>query len=145
MRNITPRTLGIVAVAALVVGIAGCRDGRGPVGSKRDPMAPPAQVEEFLPAFLDEQERILPTLEDRRTAQELDDRLDRLVTFLRRRDAIRATEEVGLIRAALVYYGPSTNVRIADGAELGAIEILMDRAAVLLGMPALPNRAPADN
>lgn len=140
MKRIIPRIL-IVAVA---FGLAACNDRRGPTMGN-GPMAPPAEVEAFLPAFLEEQERILPTLEDRRTAQELDDRLDRLFTFLKRRDAARATEEVGLLRAALRYYGPSVQVRTADGAELGVIEILVDRAAELLRMPALPNRAPAES
>jgi hypothetical protein len=132
-----------ILVFAAALALAACSDRRGPtVGN--GPMAPPAEVESFLPAFLEEQERILPVLEDRRTAQELDDRLNRLFTFLKRRDAARAAEEVGLIRAALRYYGPSTAVRIADGAELGAIEIVVDRAAELLRMTPLPNRAPAE-
>jgi len=138
------RTIPRILIVAVALGLAACDGRRGPTTSN-GPMAPPAEVEAFLPAFLEEQERILPTLEDRRTAQELDDRLNRLFTFLKRRDAARATEEIGLLRAALRYYGPSTAVRIADGAELGAIEIVLDRAAVLLRMPALPNRAPAES
>ena len=138
------RTFPRILVAAAALALAACNDGRGPTAGN-GPMAPPAEVEAFLPAFLEEQDRILPTLEDRRTAQELDDRLNRLFTFLKRRDAARATEEVGLLRAALRYYGPSVQVRTADGAELGAIEIVLDRAADLLRMPALPNRAPAES
>jgi hypothetical protein len=140
MKRTFPRILAVAAALAL----AACNDGRGPTAGN-GPMAPPAEVEAFLPAFLDEQERILPTLEDRRTAQELNDRLNRLFTYLSRRDAARATAEVGLLRAALRYYGPSTEVRIADGAELGAIEIVLDRAAALLRIPALPSRAPAES
>jgi hypothetical protein len=141
-KTFLPRILSVAAAAALMLSAAACND-KGPTRPVRDPMAPPGQVEAFLPAFLDEQERILPALEDRRTARELNDRLDRLVTFLKRRDANRAIEEVNLTRAALRYYGPSVDVRTADGAELGAIEVLMDRASELLGMAPLPSRAPA--
>jgi hypothetical protein len=141
-KTFAPRILNLVAATALMLSSAACND-KGPTRPGRDPMAPPGQVEAFLPAFLEEQERILPTLEDRRTAQELDDRLNRLVTFLKRRDANRAIQEVNLTRAALRYYGPSIDVRTADGAELGAIEILIDRCSVLLGIAPLPSRAPA--
>lgn len=144
MKRFPATLLGAVALATLT--LAACSDGDGPATPPTptpDLAAPAAVVETFLPLLFDEQQRVLSSLEDRATARELNERLDRLATLLRQRDAKAATSEVELLRAALRYYGPTLEIRTADGAELGALEFVIDRSAALIGMPALPNRAPS--
>lgn len=144
MRFFSAATPG--AAVALALSLAACGDGGGPSDPPVVPpeiAAPAAEVEAFLPALFDEQLRVIPALEDRATARELNDRLERLSALLRQRDARAAAAEVELLRAALRYYGPTLEIRTADGGELGALELQIDRSAALIGMAALPNRLPS--
>lgn len=106
--------------------------------SVQAPMATAQQVADFTPSLSDVQSRVLPTLSDAASIAKLNTQLNALASALIARDARAVQQQIELARATLAAYPAAA--RAADAVELSVIDIMLDRAAQLVGMPALANR-----
>lgn len=103
-------------------------------------MASPQQVTDFTPSLSDVQSRVLPGLGDAASVGRLNTQLAQLAAALTARDAAGVEGQINAARATLAAYPAAA--RTGDAAELSVIDIVLDRAAQLVGMPALANRRP---
>jgi hypothetical protein len=101
-------------------------------------LASPQEVTAFTPSLSDVQTRVLPGLGDPSSVTRLNAELNQLMAALNARDSRGAEQQIDLARATLAAYPAAA--RAGDAAELSVIDIMLDRAAQLIGMPALPNR-----
>jgi hypothetical protein len=101
-------------------------------------MATAQQVADFTPSLSDVQSRVLPTLSDAASIAKLNTQLNALASALIARDARAVQQQIELARATLAAYPAAA--RAGDAVELSVIDIMLDRAAQLVGMPALANR-----
>jgi hypothetical protein len=102
-------------------------------------MASVQDIAAFTPSLSDVQSRVLPTLVDAPSAARLNTELNQLVLALNLRDASGVEQQIELARATVAGYPAAA--RSVDAAELSVVEIALDRAAELVGMPALANRS----
>jgi hypothetical protein len=98
------------------------------------------QVADFTPSLSDAQSRVLPSLGDAASASRLNTELSALTAAFNARDAEGVETQIGLARATLAAYPAAA--KAMDAVELSVIDIALDRAAQLIGMPALANRLP---
>ena len=101
-------------------------------------MASIQQVNEFAPSLSDVQSRVLPTLADAASATRLNSELTQLMAALNARDPHAAAQQIDAARATLATYPAA--MRVFDAIELSVIEIVLDRAAQLLGLPVVSTR-----
>lgn len=109
----------------------GC-DGNA-TGPGQGQLAPAAEVEAFLPSVLDAAERVTAGLGNRSVGTAVAAELGVLQAQLVRRDAPGIRLSVGTIRTMLLSYG--TTARVEDGAELSAIDLVLDGVLRLLSEP----------
>jgi hypothetical protein len=139
----------LVLVSAGALGACGGGDETGP---ERPPypvseqtMASRAEIEAFVPSLADEPARVAAALQDAATASAIRSHVTRLAGFLTARDAQAAAHEVTLGRETVAGYGSTVSngaaIRAADAPELGVVEIVLDRAAQMIGLPPLASRA----
>lgn len=102
------------------------------------PMATAQAIADFVPSLSDAQTRVLPALADAASVNQLNAELAQIAAALSRGDQVTAEKQIALARATLDGY--PTNSRTYDAVELSVIGIVIDRAAQLDGLPALPNR-----
>jgi hypothetical protein len=102
-------------------------------------MASVQQISEFTPSLADAQSRVLPTLADAASAAKLNTELTLLMAALNARDSRAAAQQIDAARATLASYPAAA--RALDAIELSVIDIVLDRAAQLLGLPAQANRS----
>ena len=100
--------------------------------------ATPQQVAAFMPSLSDVQSRVLPALGDAPSVSKLTAQITALLNALNAGDATAASNQIDLARATLASYPAAA--KAFDAAELSVIDIMLDRAAQLLGMPPLANR-----
>ncbi len=141
-RPINALLLATFALFVLLVLSAAC----SPDASAWTPLGPgillstatAQQVSEFIPSLSDVQTRLLPTLGDRASATQLGTQLSQIEVTLNRGDSQGTELQIGLARATLAAYPAAA--RAMDAVELSVIDIVLDRAAQLVGLPALANR-----
>jgi len=101
-------------------------------------MATQQQVADFMPSLSDVQSRVLPALGDAPSASRLNTEITAMLAAFNLRDARAVEEQIDLARATLASYPAAA--RVFDAAELSVVEIMLDRAAQLIGMPPSANR-----
>lgn len=124
---------GLTVVLAAACGEAPAEPAQYPVSVET--MAPATETAAFLPALGDGRARLLPWLADRASADKLGEQLDQLGYAFTQRDAQAAARVIATSRAIIAAYDPAQ--RAGDAPELGALELVLDRAAELIGLPAL--------
>ena len=102
------------------------------------PMANTQAIAAFIPCLSDAQSRLLPALSDAPSVSRLATALTQIEATLSRGDQKAAEDQIALARAIIAAYPAAA--RINDAVELSVIEIVIDRAAQILGLPALPSR-----
>lgn len=134
--------LATFVLYVLFVMAGACSDAAATVPSApsvQAPMATAQQVADFTPSLSDVQSRLLPTLSDAASVTRLNAQLNALASALIARDARAVQQQIELARATLAAYPAAA--RAMDAVELSVIDLVLDRAAQLVGMPALANRS----
>lgn len=126
------RRIGVAAGTLGVLALPACSN--GPSEPEGFPASPEA-VAAFLPSVEDARDRILPALEDRAAAAEVGRHLGDLAASLHARRSSRARRALTQARGALDAYGRGSPVRVGDGPELSAVELVLDGAGRLLPQP----------
>jgi len=121
------------AALLLAAGLSAC-DSHSTLPGPPPVLAPPPEVEVYLPSIADAGERITPGLSDTKTGAKIGAELTLLDRHLRQRDAARARNALQSLRDLIAQYAPAA--RVPDGAELSAIELVLDAAQSLLSEPA---------
>lgn len=122
------------ALPALVLaaGLVAC-DNRTTSPEPAVVLAPQAEVEIYFASVTDAGARIVPGLSDTRTGATIGAELSRLDRHLRDRDARRVRDALRSIRDLIAQYAPVS--RAEDGADLSAIELVVDAVQRLLSEP----------
>jgi hypothetical protein len=123
------RLIGHAAALALATMVAGC-DGSPTDSGRTGGLAPAEQVQAFLPAVVDAAERITPGLGNAQAAAVIGPQLLVLHDQLVRREAQQIPFTLSTLRGQLLAYG--TTARYEDGAEITAIELVLDGVQRLL-------------
>ena len=128
------RRLLALSLAALTVG-ACSDDSRSPLEPLPEGVTAPARAEAqaFEPSIDDAGERVIPVIDDIAVSLNLTGQLSTLRKALDRGDAREAREQVLRAQETLDRYRSRPETR-AEGADLSAIELVLDRARMLLGM-----------
>lgn len=96
-------------------------------------LAPESEVEIYFASVADARIRITPGLSDAATGASIETELSRLDRHLRNREVGRVHSALQSLRNLIGQYAPASRVR--DGAELSAIELVVDAVQRLLSEP----------
>ncbi len=141
-RPSTALVLAMFVLYLLFLMAGACSDAEATAPSEAPiqlPMATVQQVADFTPSLTDVQSRLLPTLSDAASVTRLNSELSQLASALLARDVKAVQQQIEAARATLAAYPAAA--RATDAVELSVIELVLDRAAQLVGMPALANRS----
>jgi hypothetical protein len=129
-------------LTALSVLSTGCSSTQDAIAPKQDatpaPIASAQTIADFVPSLTDAQSRLLPALSDAPSVSRLAAALTALGTALSKSDQNSAVQAIADARAISAAYPPAA--RVADAMELSVIDITIDRAAQIVGLPALASR-----
>jgi hypothetical protein len=125
------RTASSLTLAA-VIATGACSD--SPTKPNDVPMPPAAEITKFDIGIDDADARLVPGLADQKSAVTLEQALSDLETHLNAGNRSLSLGDLDIARAALGAYGRGTDARRLDAPELGAIEVVLDHAALLLGV-----------
>lgn len=125
-----PRPLAVLLLAA---GVAAC-DRQATLPGPPPVLAPAPEVHAYLPSVVDAGSRVVPGLSDTQTAGKIGAQLSLLDRLLVERDAARVRDALRTLRNLLSQYAPAA--RTADGAELSAIELVIEAVERLISEPA---------
>lgn len=120
----------------------GCSSTQDAVAPKQEiiqaPIASAQTIADFVPSLSDAKSRLLPALSDAPSVSRLAATLTALETALSKNDQNSAAQAIADARAITAAYPPAA--RMADAMELSVIDVTIDRAAQIVGLPALASR-----
>jgi hypothetical protein len=138
MRNditpvLTTSCARLVRLAAASLMLAACHESPVYPGVSDTSIAPAAEVAVFASELEFAVAVILPDLQDRSAANEISKDLLSLEARLRQRQGQAAAQSIVSARRRVARYGRTPAETMADGANLGVIDLTLDRAAALIG------------
>lgn len=130
-QNPRGRACALQLVVLLIAVVAGCSDSTVPTAV--DPVIEGrADAVAFALVLETETSRVLPVLQSDADAVRLRGMFDDLSAALTEGRPIDAAEAITGIRSALREYAGDMDFRVADGPELGVLELLVDHATSLI-------------
>ncbi len=137
--SVAARMLMRALLVAVLPLAAACKD--SPTPPKIDPFTP-AELGIFMPALQDARERIVPALENKAIAASVGGHLKELSDNLGTRHIERSRNAVNQAVVVLNQYMKSAQASTADIPEVGAIQLVLYHAGLLLRMQIDPALLP---